>query len=181
MTAARADQVIGPDDLLPPVLGKGHGDTVAIGPDRRCFDAELDLKAPPGQMVAQHGLSAPLGLTALEFVFAAQARELDEPDARLPWTEKLDLSDARAIGEKRLDSRQPYRGFRALRLKRSPARLMMRRGPPLHNSWPYAVTEEFTCREEARGAGADDENPRLGPPDISLCGPQRHSGSPNCL
>ena len=96
VAAARADQVVGPDDLLAPILVEGHGDAVAIGLDRRCFDAELDLKALPGEMVAQHALGQPLRLAALEFVLAAEARELSEPDARLPWTEKLDLFDAYA-------------------------------------------------------------------------------------
>ena len=50
------------------------------GLDRRRLRAELDLKALPRQMVAQHRLREPLRLAALELVFAAQAGELDERD-----------------------------------------------------------------------------------------------------
>ncbi len=81
VAAARADQVVGPDDLLAPVLVEGHGDAVVVGLDRRRLDAELDLKALPGQMVAQRLLGKPLGLAALELVFASQARELGEPNS----------------------------------------------------------------------------------------------------
>ena len=55
VAAVRADQIAGPDDLLSPALVEGHGHAVAIGRDRRRLDAELDLKPPPRQMVAQHG------------------------------------------------------------------------------------------------------------------------------
>ena len=83
VAAACADQVAGPDDLLAPAFVEGHRDAVVIGLDRRCLDAELDLKALPGQMVAQRLLRNPLGLAALEIVFAPQTCEFCEPNARL--------------------------------------------------------------------------------------------------
>ena len=115
VAAVGADQIVGPDDLLSAALVKRHGDAVAIGLDRRRLDAELNLNPLPGQMVAQHGLGAPLRLAALEFVFAAEARELGEPDARLPWTEKLDLFDAHAARRETAGSRRPYGALRAPR------------------------------------------------------------------
>jgi hypothetical protein len=78
-------------------------------------------------MVAQHALGAPLGLAALEFIFAAEPRELDESDARLPRTEKLDLFDARAVGEERLDHASPVERFEHRRLKARTACFVMRR------------------------------------------------------
>ena len=127
VAAFGADQIIGPDHLLAPVLVEGHSDAGAVSRDRRRLDAILDLNALPREMVAQHALGAPLGLAALEFIFAAEARELDESDARLPRTEKLDLFDARAVGEERLDHASPVEHFEHRRLKARTARFVMRR------------------------------------------------------
>jgi hypothetical protein len=106
-------------------------------------------------MVAQHALGTPLGLTALELVFAAEARELGEPDPRLLWTEKLDLFDARAIGEKRLDHASLIEHFQHRRLKARPARFMMRRRPLFDDPRPYAMTQKLARGEKARGTRAD--------------------------
>src|SRR5277367_2315329 len=108
-------------------------------------------------MIAQHGLGAPLGLTALEFVFAAEARKLGEPNAHLAWAEKLDLFDAHALGEKRPNHPGLVEDFEQRRLKGGPARLLMRRGPFLDGSRPCAVTEELARGKKPRGSCANDE------------------------
>ena len=109
-------------------------------------------------MVAQHALGTPLGLAALEFVFAAEARELGEPDARLPWTEKLDLFDAHALGEKRLDHASPMEHFEHRGLKGRPARLAMGAEPLLDDPRLHAMTKKLARGEKARGTRADDED-----------------------
>jgi hypothetical protein len=129
-------------------------------------------------MVAQHRLRKPLGLAALEFVFAAEARELGEPDGRLPWTEKLNLLDAHAVGEKRVDHAGPIEHLEHRGLKRGSARLVMGREPLLDDPRLHAVTEELASGEKARWTRADDEDPSIGRRVVSLFGPRRHSGSP---
>src|ERR1700722_12891839 len=129
-------------------------------------------------MVAQHALGTPLGLTALELVFAADARELGEPDPRLLWTEKLDLFDARAIGEKRLDHASPIENFQHRRLKARPARFMVRRRPLFDDPRPYAMTQKLARGEKARGTRADNEHFSFGRLVSNLCGFQRHLGFP---
>ena len=173
-----ADQIVGPDDLFAPALVEGHGDAGAVSRDRRRLDAVLDLNALPRQMVAQHALGAPLGLAALEFVFAAEARELDEPEARLPRTQKLDLFDARAVGEKGLDHASPVEHFEHRRLKARPARFVMRRRPLFDDPGLDAVTEKLACGEKARGPRADDEHLGSG---RFVSGPRRHISFPPSL
>ena len=114
-------------------------------------------------MVAQRGLRKPLRLAALEFVFASQAREFREPDARLSWAEKLDLLDPHALFQERLDHAGLIEDLKRRGLKCGAARLMMGRRLLLDDPWPYAVTEEFARSEKARGARADDQDLRVGP------------------
>ncbi|HZZ22404.1 MAG TPA: hypothetical protein VFE60_07455 [Roseiarcus sp.] len=177
VAAACADQIAGPDDLLGPAFVEGHRDAVAVGLDRRCLDAELDLKALPGQMVAQRLLGKPLRLAALELVFAPQTCEFCEPDAHLSWAEKLDLLDVHALFQERLDHAGLVEDLKRRGLKCGAARIVMGRRLLLDDPWPYAVTEELACGEKARGTRADDEDLSIGP-GVYLSGLLRHFGFP---
>ena len=83
--------------------------------------------------------------------------------------EKLDLFDAHAVGEKRLDHPASIQRFQHRGLKCGPARLVVRRRPLLDDPRPHAVTEELARGEKARGTRADDEDLRIGPRASSGC------------
>ncbi len=103
MPAARPQKIGGARGLNLSVALERHGDVAPAGLDRDDFRSELHFDALLRKAIAKHRLGAPLRLAALEFVFAAEPCKLGEPDARLAWTEKLDLFDAHTAGEKRLD------------------------------------------------------------------------------
>jgi hypothetical protein len=177
VAATRADQVVGPDDLLAPVFIEGHRDAPVIGHNRCCFRAELDLKALPGQMVAQSRLRKPLGLAALELVFASQASELVKPNSFQIRTQELNLPDAHAAREKRGDDPALVEDLKDRRLECGSPRLVMGRSPSFHDPRFYAVTKEFARSEKARRTRADDEDLSI-EPRVGVSGFLRHSGFP---
>src|SRR6188472_1462040 len=128
-------------------------------------------------MVAQRRLGKPLGLAALEFVFAAKAGQLSEADARLSRPQKLDLFDADALSKKRLDHARLIEQFEHRGLERGPARLVMGRKPLLDDPRLHPVAAKLARGEKARWTGANDEDLSFGRRALGLCGIHRHSGA----
>ena len=158
MRAPGAEQILRLNHLRPVVRLERHSQSPGVRVDGDDFGPVFHLDSATGQVIAQNLLRAPLRLTALKLIAAADAAKVGGGDLLHAWAHKLGMLDMDAGGQERLHQTGAVENLEHRRLERGPAGLVMGREPLLDDARLDAMAHEFAGREEAGGAAANDQH-----------------------